>query len=615
MVAVAIAVVLHAPSAFATPVTYTVNSNGDEPDQLNNGICDIGDGHCTLRAAIQEANANSPDADTINFAPSVTGQILLTSSLPDTADDVTINGPGADQLAIDGASTYRVLVVQSGTTSISGLTIRHGRAAGVGANIAGGGILSAGNLTLNHVVVTQNNANGSDTTYGGGIYAGAGTLLTLMHSTVSDNNSAVETATISPNAYGGGIYLASTATLMLDHSTVSGNHASATVSPAGSQSNAGAHGGGIYADGSVQVDQSTISGNAANATGASGSNIANAGGLAEGNNGTLAVTGSTFSDNALAASGTPSVFTDGANIAVGTNGGTFRSSIVANPVGASSHDCFGGSLGSNGYNLDEDSSCGFNQSTDIAGDPMLGSLTDNGGPTQTQALPPGSPAIDQGKSFGATTDQRGPGYPRVSDLPGTVNAASGDGADIGAFELDSVPPHKPAILASTPKSPANNNNPKLKGLAEAGSIVRIYKTADCTGPAVKMGSAATFFSPGLPVNVPNNSTTPFHATATDASNNKSACSSAFTYVEDSTPPNTTISSATITPSQHRATFSFSSTEAGSKFQCRLDGQSYAACSSPKSYSSLPKGSHTFRVRAVDKAGNMDPTPASRAFTI
>jgi hypothetical protein len=121
--------------------------------------------------------------------------------------------------------------------------------------------------------------------------------------------------------------------------------------------------------------------------------------------------------------------------------------------------------------------------------------------------------------------------------------------------------------------------------------------------------------PGIAVSVPNNSTTVFRATATDPSHNTSACSNGFTYVEDSTPPNTTITSSTITRATHRASFSFSSSEAGSKFQCKLDSQPYAACSSPKGYSSLSKGSHTFRVRAVDKAGNMDPTPASRAFTI
>ena len=64
---------------------------------------------------------------------------------------------------------------------------------------------------------------------------------------------------------------------------------------------------------------------------------------------------------------------------------------------------------------------------------MLGPLQDNGGPTWTHAPLSGSPAIDQGKSFGLTTDQRG--QPRPFDIASIANASGGDGSDIGAFEL------------------------------------------------------------------------------------------------------------------------------------------------------------------------------------
>ena len=71
--------------------------------------------------------------------------------------------------------------------------------------------------------------------------------------------------------------------------------------------------------------------------------------------------------------------------------------------------------------------------TPLTADPMLGPLQNNGGPTQTMALLPGSPAVDAGDSFGISTDQRGD--PRPVDFSGVPNAAGGDGADIGAFEL------------------------------------------------------------------------------------------------------------------------------------------------------------------------------------
>src|SRR5207237_199711 len=79
---------------------------------------------------------------------------------------------------------------------------------------------------------------------------------------------------------------------------------------------------------------------------------------------------------------------------------------------------------------------------------------------------------------------------------------------------------------------------------------------------------------------------------------------------------TIITSAPPAPStSSSASFSFTATEAGSSFACQLDGSAFAACASPKSYSGLADGSHTFRVRATDPAGNTDPTPASYTWTV
>jgi len=90
---------------------------------------------------------------------------------------------------------------------------------------------------------------------------------------------------------------------------------------------------------------------------------------------------------------------------------------------------------------------------------------------------------------------------------------------------------------------------------------------------------------------------------------------------DTTPPETTITSGPVqgsTTGSSSPSFSFSSSESGSTFECRLDSTSdsdWSDCSSPKAYSKLSSGLHTFEVRATDSAGNTDQSPASRKWTI
>lgn len=81
-------------------------------------------------------------------------------------------------------------------------------------------------------------------------------------------------------------------------------------------------------------------------------------------------------------------------------------------------------------------------------------------------------------------------------------------------------------------------------------------------------------------------------------------------------PETTIQSGPSGPViPSGVSFSFSSSETGSSFECGIDGGAYAACASPKSYSGLAAGSHNFKVRALDAVGNQDETPAERSFEV
>src|SRR3989442_4440516 len=108
----------------------------------------------------------------------------------------------------------------------------------------------------------------------------------------------------------------------------------------------------------------------------------------------------------------------------------------------------------------------------------------------------------------------------------------------------------------------------------------------------------------------------FQVRATDQAGNTDASPASFTWTVDTTAPDTSITSGPADPTNGTdATFSFSSTESGSAFLCELDGAGFSACSSPKSYSGLAEGSHTFKVKATDAAGNTDATPASFTWTV
>jgi hypothetical protein len=225
----------------------------------------------------------------------------------------------------------------------------------------------------------------STVSYGGGIENVGGTL-TVTNSTISGNGS-----------YQGGGIDNQLGVLTISNSTVSGNSA-----PSG-------NGGGIESNGTLSISNSTINGNSAGGAGGGITNYA----------GTLTVSNSTLSSNSA---------TQGSGIYGAPNPHSKVSlvgTIVANNTG--SFNCAGSIAEILGYNLDSDGSCGFTLTTDITGtDPLLGPLADNGGPTQTMALLPGSPAIDRGGTAAngcPATDQRG------------VTRPQGPACDIGAFEL------------------------------------------------------------------------------------------------------------------------------------------------------------------------------------
>jgi len=108
----------------------------------------------------------------------------------------------------------------------------------------------------------------------------------------------------------------------------------------------------------------------------------------------------------------------------------------------------------------------------------------------------------------------------------------------------------------------------------------------------------------------------FTVQAIDDAGNIDGTPASHTWQIDSTPPQTTITSAPpMSTTDTTASFEFSANETGSTFECKLDAGTFASCTSPKSYAGLAVGAHAFEVRATDALGNTDPTPSTHAWEI
>jgi|SRR5581483_7956566 len=307
---------------------------------------------------------------------------------------------------IDGGAVNTVVSVPNTNTrvTLSKLTIRNGKiTTSLFSRRGGGGIFNTGTLTVSNSTITANSVYaGTVVVYGGGVF-NSGTLI-ISNSTLDGNSANAYTFA---DADGGAVYNAGT--LTINGSTVSSN--SASCSPIIDSGHA--HGGGVYNVGTLTINNSTINGNETRGfPGGTGGGIYS--------RGSLTINNTTLSGNY--SSLFPGDGIDGA--------ASLQNSILASNSGG---NC-SGTMTSNGYNLSDDNSCSFNGPGDLNNtDPKLGPLQNNGGPTQTQALLSGSPAIDAGNPSGCTdgsgnllkTDQRGAPRPDRED--------SG-GCDMGAYE-------------------------------------------------------------------------------------------------------------------------------------------------------------------------------------
>jgi hypothetical protein len=412
----------------------------------------VANGNDSGPGSLRQAILSAASGDTITFAPSLT-TVTLTSGELVIDKNLTITGPGATRLTVQVNSsviTARVFHISSSTVtvSISGITISHGY------NFFGGaGILSAGVLTLTDCAISDNftggfggggvmNDNGTMTitgctisnniqgvareAAGGGVLNENGTM-TITDCTISNNSASASDFGGPLTSEGGGISNDSGGSLTIANSTISDNTCFANNFDPFLPAATSAFGGGIANSSSLTITNCTISGNSAVADGTSNEDAGYGGGISNG--GDLQITSSTIAFNS--ASGD-----------IGVGGGingfeptTTDSSIIALNSALTGPDfAGGGGLQSTGYNIVGNNADAVinSQPTDQIGtptvpiDPLLGPLADNGGPTLTHALQPGSPAINRGDPAAPPRDQRG--YGRLG-VP-----------DVGAFELDGIPP-------------------------------------------------------------------------------------------------------------------------------------------------------------------------------
>jgi hypothetical protein len=481
-----ICLTVKAPAGFAA--TITVNSLADPGAK---GICALRD---AITAANTHKAVHNCKAGTGNdlIAFSVTGTVMLDSTLPKVTDKLlTIN---ARHSTIDGRGKVRAIVVSSSAKlTLEDMTITGGYS-GVGGAIRNAGTLTIANCDLNDnhaslcvgndcgeggailnrgtLTLTSASIEGGQAGNGGAVYNSG--KLTMIDSNLSYNT---------VNGTGGGLY--STGSTIISGSTIEDN-SSVCGDNCGDA-------GGIYSSGPMNITRTTIFGNSSsldnggidteagltvtksaitnNAAGAdyTGSAMPQGGGIGIGNNGSLIIINSTVASN-VAGSTSNTLYGPGCGYGGGINGGEgnvylVNDTIANNLGGCASGEGAGGTgiaafdaylkgtiLANNqwgdctsstrnddgGYNIindDDDADCIFyitsNPGTEVT-NAMLdpNGLQNNGGPTQTIALEPGSPAIDyipvtactglNGAQI--TTDQRGDPRPGAGETQCSVGA-------------------------------------------------------------------------------------------------------------------------------------------------------------------------------------------------
>jgi hypothetical protein len=434
------AIIITGPAG-AGGTTLYVSSSGTD-----GGDCSSSTSPC---ATITYALTQADSGDTIEVSGTIDDN--PTVNIPITIAQMA----GGDPAVVDGQTDGSVLTIngkQNIEVTLDGLTIQNGE------SNDGGGIAIYGNGTVTISDSTVSGSTASNGGQGGGIYNN-GTLM-IVGSTISGN-------TAPDGGQGAGIY--NNGTVTITGSTVSmnaaedggqgggiNNNGAADVDGstiAGNSASGGGQGGGIYNQGTIAVSNSTIAGNML-----PGSGGGQGGGIY--NNSTAAVTDSTVSGNTATDGGqgggmynnggTNVLFlqsalrTQSACLKCGAQGNgdsfTLAGDIVATPGGGPpGGECAGGDFTDGGYNVDDDGTCalaGTSVSDSSSIDRYLGPLADNGGPTDTIPLLPGTLAAPNPAQAVIPDSFIAAGQPTTScSQPDQRGFGRGAPCDMGAYAL------------------------------------------------------------------------------------------------------------------------------------------------------------------------------------
>ncbi len=433
-------------------ITRPIDGNNDGNARPDIGSVEAGilvsntndSGSGSLRQAILDANATTAN-DEIRFSTlfDTLQTITLTSGELNIAAGglLLINGPGRDLLTISGDNQSRVVFISAGSNAaINNLRISSGKTI----NGNGGGIcnLSGATLKLSNISVVGNSAHDAGGVFNSGTMVIDGSLIELNSALEGDGGGigtfngtlTINNTTLSRNEGANGGAIDNKGLMSINNSRISNNVArsngggfqhslgDASISNSVINGNTSLNGGGgIFMTGNLlALTNSTISGNTATTNGGGGIAVSS---------GTINFTNATIAYN---------ISHNGGGVFVGSSAGVnARNTIIAKNTVTDSLPDFAGTLNSQGYNLLGDTT-GLTVTGNVTGnllniDPLLLPLTDNGGLSQTHALPPNSPSIDAGDPVKlSATDERG--FNRMTD-------GNGDGVartDMGAYEFGTV---------------------------------------------------------------------------------------------------------------------------------------------------------------------------------